>query len=200
MSWTRLDDNWYDQMVAKQLSVDAICHYLCLIQICSKTGEETKYSGVIAKKIALRAGNVDDTESAIRELVNAELVKETSDGYQLLEIDRHLPPKYMRDKQRKESQTERQHRSRAHKAGDHSLCLPDGKCPAVTGPVTRDTWTETGQDGTGPALEVSTNGGDHPPVPAPRTSPARSCSSCGGWGDPDGCVECGAVGVGLEER
>lgn len=42
-----------------------------------------------------------------------------------------------------------------------------------------------------------------PSVPTPRTtppSPAGPCSSCGGWGDPDGCVECGAVGVGLEER
>ena len=59
---------------------------------------------------------------------------------------------------RKEADRERQQRNRAHRRGDHSLCVPGGHCDVANGEppvVTRDVTANvtrdvgTGQDGTG---------------------------------------------------
>jgi hypothetical protein len=42
----------------------------------------------------------------------------------------------------------RKRRSRLHKAGDHSLCIPGGSCPDVTRDMTRDDMRDSTRDGT----------------------------------------------------
>lgn len=68
--------------------------------------------------------------------------------------------------QRKEANALRVRRSRMHKAGDHSLCLPEGKCPAVMRDVMhygmRDEAHYPGRDG---------SGATHPPDPEEQDQP-----------------------------
>lgn len=205
MSWTRLDDNWCTQMTDKGLSVDAMWHYLCLIQRCSRSN---RWDGVLDTLVAERESIVRNSAGALNELVSAGLLKPLKDGYEVVRIEDHIPPDYLRDEKRKAASKVRQDRSRAHRKGDHSLCRDDAPCRAVTqseaivtrdksvtttGHATRD--AGTGQDRT--ALEVSATRGDTTTHPGGSSSPA--CVVCSGWGDPDGCEGCGVIGVGPGE-
>jgi hypothetical protein len=158
VSWTRLDDNWTRKIRALGLSFQTRWHYIELIQFVSATGiAETPVRAVDARTCS----DVDDPAACLDELESKGLVtRDRSGDYTLPRIGEHIPPPHMRDEKRKADQSARKQRERAHKAGDHSLCLPDRPCrQAVTSDVTRD--IGTGQDWTGqvtnrsnPALEA----------------------------------------------
>lgn len=133
-------------------------HYLCLVQLCSRT---ERLDGRLSRSAALRASDVDDPARALAELAAVGLVVPEAGGFLLPRIGEHVPPPSVRKST--EATRERMRRSRAHKVGDHSLCL-SGNCPdaldvtrdvtrnsaepeRVTSPVTRN--TGTGRDGTG---------------------------------------------------
>lgn len=189
MSWTRLDDGWGNKIRSMDLSFPARWHYLELIQWCSRN---RLYDGRVRTVDARIASDVDDPFAALDELVKVGLLEVEEKGYRLAKIDEHLPPEYLRDEKRKADQRTRQDRARAHKSGNHSMCLPGSRCLAVTGEVTRDARTVTGQYGEGPALEVSTTRGATATHPGGSSSPAV-CDWCHGEGEPNGCPECGEI-------
>jgi hypothetical protein len=154
VTWTRLDDGWTDDVRLEQLPHDVRWHYLSLIQFCSRTA---RYDGDLRRADARRCSDVEDPDSANAQLVAAGFLTDTPTGYLVVHIAEHVPPPHLRDEQRKAAQRERKARERAHRAGDHSTCLPD-RCAHVTRdvtpPVTRD--VGTGRDGTGQALKTPT--------------------------------------------
>ena len=143
MSWTRLDDRWTERPDLALLPYETRWHYLAIIQFCSRTD---RIDGVLTIKDAKRCSDVEDPGRAIRDLLDAGLLEPDAGRLRIVEIHEHVPPPSVR--QKAENDKVRKRRERAHKAGDHSLCLPD-HCShvTVTGDVTRD--PGTGRDGTG---------------------------------------------------
>jgi len=146
VTWTRLDDTWVDSPLFESLPYETRWHYLAMLQFCSRT---SRYDGIVRGSDARRCSDVPDPVAALMTLTAAGLLVTDERGYRLPFIDQHVPPPYMRDEARKQSQRLRKRRERMHKLGDHALCDPE-HCPGnalVTGDVTRD--TGTGRDGTG---------------------------------------------------
>lgn len=151
MTWTKLDDSWVDMPALEQLDFAARWHYLAMIQFCSRNG---RYDGVIRNVDARRASDHPDPARALMEIASVPgLIAVEGSAYRLLQITEHVPAPHII--QNAEKSKLRMQRMRAHKSGDHSICLPD-HCPhaPVTGSVTRN--TGTGRDGTGRAED---NGG-----------------------------------------
>lgn len=151
MTWTRLDDTWTDLPELADLPHDVRWHYLCMIQFCSRT---KRYDGILKTADARRCSDVDDPVGAMSTLFGADLIHPLPEGQiKVGRIEDHIPPPSVREASEKTAI--RMRRSRAHKNGDHSLCLPDNckhlsvdsHTGEVTGSVTRN--TRTGQDGTG---------------------------------------------------
>jgi hypothetical protein len=145
MTWTRLDDRWTEQPVFESLSYETRWHYLAMIQFCSRTD---RIDGLLTIKDARRCSDVDDPARAIQDLLDVGLLEPVAGRLRLVEIHEHIPPPSVR--LASQGAKIRKRRSRSHKDGDHSMCLPE-HCPhaSVTGDVTRD--PGTGQDGTGRA-------------------------------------------------
>lgn len=147
MTWTRLSDNWTERADLGHLSHADRWHYLSLIVLCSRSGA---LDGRLRMVDARRASDHEDPGAALSRLMDLGLIEMTKSGIRVLEIDDHVPPPSVREAS--ERTKYRMRRSRAHKAGDHSMCLPKycDKAPAsgdVTSDVTRN--TGTGRDGTG---------------------------------------------------
>jgi len=149
MTWTRLDDRWTDCTKLADLPYEVRWHYLSMIQFCSRTD---RLNGVLTLKDARRCSDIDDPDEAHRALVGVGLLEALDGLLRLVEIDEHVPPPSVRNQAEKTKI--RMRRSRGHKAGDHSMCLPQHceKAP-VTSQVTRN--PGTGQDRTGLALQAS---------------------------------------------
>ncbi|NRG40196.1 hypothetical protein HRK28_04610 [Rathayibacter sp. VKM Ac-2835] len=147
MTWTKLSDNWTDRSDLAELSFEDRWHYLAMIQLCSRAGNVT---GVLKPVDARRCSDNSDPVRALLQLQKAGLIESSSTAVRILEIDEHIPPPSVRNKA--EADKVRKRRSRAHKEGDHSLCLTDhcplGKITPVTRDIVRD--PGTGRDGPGP--------------------------------------------------
>jgi hypothetical protein len=141
VSWLRYDDRFTGDQRWDNVSHAARWHYIALVELCGAT---ERYDGVLPLLQAQRASDVPDPDGALRELAKARKVKVSRSKVTLLTIDRHVPPPSIRNNA--EQSKERMRRKRAHDAGDHTLCRPEG-CPdvPVTGHVTRN--PGTGQDG-----------------------------------------------------
>jgi len=142
MSWTKLDDRWTDRPVFESIDHEARWHYLALIQTCSR---DSRTDGVLPIGRARRASDVADPDRAHQVLEEHSLVELTKDTVRVVEIGEHIPPPHIR--QASEKAKVRMKRMRAHKAGDHSLCLPDN-CESAHVPRHVTGNTGTGQDGT----------------------------------------------------
>lgn len=140
MTWTRLDDTWGDDSVFDTLDHQTRWHYLMMIQVCSR-GE--RYDGTMRLAKARQCSDVDDATGCIAALVAAGLV-ENVDGatLRIVRIDDHLPPKYLRDPERKEKQRDRKRQQRAVAKG-----------------VTRDIRSDRSSDGSDPAGQDRTGRG-----------------------------------------
>jgi hypothetical protein len=173
MSWTKLDDRWTDRPELAPLSYETRWHYLAMIQFCSRTD---RIDGVLTIKDAKRCSDVEDPGRAIRDLLDAGLLEPDAGRLRIVEIHEHVPPPSVR--QKAENDKIRKRRERAHKAGDHSMCLPD-HCSriSVTSEVTRD--LGTGRDRTGRQEEevVDEPVCDHPLETALEYQ-RRMCNSC----------------------
>lgn len=157
MSWTRLDDTWGDDPVFDNLNHQARWHYLMMIQVCSR-GE--RYDGTMRFAKARNCSDVDDPTGCIGDLIATGLVENVDgDTLRLVRIDRHLPPQYMRDPERKARQRERKARQRAKSS------------EGVPRDVTRD--PGTGQDGSGQEV----------PPPVTSEDVDRSDEYLDAWGD-----------------
>lgn len=147
MTWTRLSDNWTERADLGHLSHADRWHYLSLIVLCSRSGA---LDGRLRLVDARRASDHEDPGAALSRLLDLGLIEMTGTGVRVLEIDDHVPPPSVREASEKAKY--RMRRSRAHKEGNHSMCLPKycDEAPAsgdVTSDVTRN--TGTGRDGTG---------------------------------------------------
>lgn len=192
MSWTRLDDRWTEWPIFEGIPHATRWHYLCLVQLCSRTD---RLDGRLSSTAARRASDVEDPTKALAELVAAGLVLSEDHGFRLPFIADHVPPPSVR--KNAEATRERMRRHRAHKAGDHSLCLPEHCPPAhrvtdavtrndviaerVTNEVTRN--TGTGQDGTG--RDRQQGGGITEDPWSDGKSALPNCENCGGPMHPD---------------
>lgn len=136
MTWTRLDDRWTERADLADLDHGTRWHYLSMIVFCSRTG---RLDGRLRLADARRCSDVDDPDQAHSDLIAAGLIVQESSGFLLREIDEHVPPPSVR--QESERAALRMRRSRAHRRGDHHLCLPK-HCPDAT--VTRDVTRNTG--------------------------------------------------------
>ena len=160
MTWTRLDDTWTDQPALADLTYADRWHYLTMIQFCSRT---KRYDGVFKMSDARRCSDIDDPARAIQNLASHELLTLLPDNMvKVGSIDEHIPPPSVR--QEAERAKIRKRRSRAHKDGDHSMCLPENcdkvkvntSTGEVTSHVTRDVTSDigTGQDRTGQDYKI----------------------------------------------
>lgn len=153
MTWTRLDDGWTDKPELEDLDFATRWHYLAMIQFCSRNDRDT---GIIRAVDARRCSDVPEPARALAQLEQAGLITIEAKAYRIVNIDEHVPPPYIRNQAEKAKLRKR--RERAHKNGDHSLCIfgscSDAPRPAedVTGIVTRD--IGTGRDGTGRAEDT----------------------------------------------
>ena len=143
MTWGRYDDSFTDWPLWESVSLAARWHYVALVQLCCR---QQRWDGRVPIGAARRASDVTDPDRCHDELAAVDLLKTDGQSVTLLRIDEHVPPPWIRNET--ENARIRMQRSRKHKAGDHSACLP-GHCPeaAVTDGVTRN--TGTGRDGTG---------------------------------------------------
>lgn len=201
MTWTRLDDTWTDLPELADLPHAERWHYLCMIQFCSRT---LRYDGVLKVADARRCSDVDDPDAALEHLAAVGLIEHQTDGrVKVAKIDEHIPPPSVRENSEKSKI--RMQRMRAHKNGDHSMCLP-GKCEhvvldeqtgevttttsTVTPPVTRN--TGTGQDGTGQALSRGKGSNETVTRNRSTSSSPEPCFSCGVGPAVNGsdCIEC----------
>lgn len=151
MSWTRLDDLWTERADIGELTHATRWHLLAMIQRCSRSDLR---NGILRTVDARRCSDHPDPAAALAELMAAGLIERTSDtAVRVVGIDAYLPSDATR--QRTENNRLYQQRSRAHRAGNHRLCLPD-KCPdaVVSAPVSADVSMQvsddvgTGRDGT----------------------------------------------------
>ena len=155
MTWTRLDDTWSDQASLSEVDFAVRWHYLAMIQFCCRNDIRT---GLMRRVDALRCSDVPDPQRAISALAavgKLELVGET--GVRVLDIAEHVPPEWVVRKQQRDKVNQR--RARAHKAGDHSLCIFGSGCALAPRPADshddsqRDSQDDsrdgTGRDGTG---------------------------------------------------
>lgn len=155
MSWGRFDDLFTEWPEWDGVSYPARWHYMGLVGKCSRS---QRWDGRLPLKTARRASDVDDPDACHAELAEVGLLRLMDGAVVVVRIDQHVPPAYIRENSEKSKI--RMRRNRAHKKGDHSLCLPEN-CPgavapdAVTGFVTRN--TGTGQDRTGQASTATTN-------------------------------------------
>lgn len=141
MTWTRLDDGWTDRPILEQLPYDVRWHYLTLVQFCSRT---SRYDGLVRAADARRCSDVPEPEQALKWLNDVGLLAYDAGLYRVVNIEEHIPPPSMRDERRKERQRDDKRRSRLHRAGNHTECIPD-HCPHVS--------TDTGTTSTGQATE-----------------------------------------------
>lgn len=154
MSWTRLDDMWTESTELEALTFAERWHYLTMIQHCSRT---RKFDGNMRMVDARRCSDHPDPDAAINSLAGAGLVQVLGSTVKVLQIDGHIPPPSVRNKQ--EDDRKRKQRQRKHKEGDHSMCVPEyceASLPPVTSEVTRDKGSDsrTGQDRTGRDIEI----------------------------------------------
>lgn len=154
MSWTRLDDMWTESTELEALTFAERWHYLTMIQHCSRT---RKFDGNMRMVDARRCSDHPDPDEAINSLAGAGLVQVLGPTVKVLQIDGHIPPPSVRNKQ--EDDRKRKQRQRKHKEGDHSMCVPEyceASLPPVTSEVTRDKGSDprTGQDRTGRDIEI----------------------------------------------
>lgn len=149
LTWTRLDDGWTDRPILEQLPYETRWHYLAMVQFCSRTN---RYDGLMRPADARRCSDVADPAMAVQELLDVGLLAAVDGAIKVVEIEHHVPPPHLRDEARKQASRERKARERAHKAGDHSYCLPD-HCQSASHPVASEVTRDvgTGRDGTGRA-------------------------------------------------
>lgn len=141
MTWIKLTDTFVDKPVFEDLDFATRWHYLALVAFACRN---ERANGLIRNVDARRASDHPDPARANAELTTAGLLQIEGNAYRIVEIDQHYPPPHVVRKA--EQDKLRKRRERAHKVGDHSMCLP-GNCPHVTEDVTRD--IGTGRDGTG---------------------------------------------------
>lgn len=187
MSWTRLDDRWTEQPTFEVLSYPARWHYLALIQACSRTD---RLDGRLSSSAARRASDVPDPTAVLTELAAAGLVESTETGIRVPAIADHVPPPSVR--QNSEQSRERMRRMRAHKAGEHSLCLPEN-CQGAPQPVTDDV-TSNSRTPEPVTVEVTRNTGTgrDRPGQAGQRSEARLGSGDDSWPPLLLCEVCGS--------
>lgn len=195
MSWTRLDDAWTDMPELAVLDLAARWHYLALIQFCSRT---ERIDGVMKRADARRCSDVDDPGTALAALLSAGLLAALpGNDVKVVRIADHIPPPSVR--KASEAAKLRKRRERAHKAGDHSSCLPEncdqapGSPPVdpVTGEVTVDVTRDigTGRDGTGQDMGDVTEVDPWADLPVRR--PGSPAPVEGLDDDGPACPECG---------
>lgn len=141
MSWTRLDDSWTERPELERIQHDDRWHYLCMIQRCSRTGNR---EGFLTHAAAQRCSDHPEPRRALAGLQAVGLIKQTDGGWLLLEISEHVPSDATL--KRTESLRLYQKRSRAHRSGDHALCLPKNCQHAVIRDDVSDDSMLTGDD------------------------------------------------------
>lgn len=152
MSWTKLSDDFTDRADLAGLDPADRWHYLAMIQLCSR-GEHL--TGELRAVDARRASDHEDPAAAVQRIAAAGLLEVTGTTVRVVEIDEHIPPPSVRMKA--DADKRRKRRERAHKAGDHHLCLSDhctSAAPLSSRPEPRDVTRDpgTGRDGTGRAF------------------------------------------------
>ncbi len=173
MSWTRLDDSWCDAPALEALDFATRWHYLCMIQFCCRNDRRT---GVIRAVDARRCSDHPDPARALADLDRAGLI-EVADGgaYRLINIGDHVPPDWVVKKAERDKIAKR--RQRAHKAGDHSMCIYGSGCGYAPKPEGHDDSRDdshdeyrdgTGRDGTGMYTGGSQEASDWNVIEIPR--------------------------------
>lgn len=148
MTWTRLDDTWVDKPQLEDLDYADRWHYLAMIQFCCRND---RTNGVIRNVDARRCSDHPNPAVALANIAAAGLIDIVGKAYRLVEIDAHVAPPWVAKKQERDKLAQR--RSRAHKAGDHGLCIfgscPDAPRPDDNSDDGHDDCHDDSRDGTG---------------------------------------------------
>lgn len=159
MTWTKLGDEF--PAAARDLTSDEFRTHIEALCWSSLRLLDLR----IPKRDVRRFAESDDPDQAVKGLADKGWWEDCDDHW-------HIGvrfPEWQQDRaqveHRREYVAEAQRRGRAHKRGDHSLCVP-GKCPHAVSTVdttvdstrdsTRDSTCDPGRDGSGPTV---------PPVP-----------------------------------
>lgn len=147
MSYALMSDDLLLQLEAAGLSRDARLLYVEGIVHCATALSD----GAINVRLA-RLSDADDVDGCARELVEAELWRETSRGFEVCDYLDHQQSAEEVERKRADARR-RSERSRRHKRGDHSMCFRGGYCPdGALSPSSRVTHAHGAQDVRSPIL------------------------------------------------
>lgn len=126
-----------------RLDINCRWHYLMMIQFCSRG---KRYNGVMPLAEAEMCSTASGKPTILAKLMSAGLVEAIDDDMvKVVRIDDHVPPPSVREASA--ATAVRVARHRKHKNGDHSECLPDGKCPHVSNEAGNERSNALHQDG-----------------------------------------------------
>ncbi|SNU00955.1 hypothetical protein SAMN06298212_10571 [Ruaniaceae bacterium KH17] len=125
MVWAKFDDRFSERIELQEISLEARWHYIALVLTCCRT---EVWDGVLKVSHARRLSDVPDPDRALLELAEHDLVKIDGNRVKVVDVAEFVPAPHIRENA--EHSKIRMQRLRAHKAGDHSLCLPES-CEAA---------------------------------------------------------------------
>jgi hypothetical protein len=182
VTWLKLSDDFSEDCVRAGLSDSAYrTHVDGLIWTMRRGTDGT------LDQIDIRKGlDSERVPESIEELCAVGFWRKEGSGYRIVHHMEHQPEAAVVEA-RKAATAERVRKHRMKKAGVSS-CNNDGNAlpgSGLDGPV---------RNGSGPALDVSTDRRQEPSPQADTLTSPAGCYWCHGEGEPNGCPECGQIG------
>lgn len=182
MTWTKLGDDYADRLEDFDLSPAACWLHTAALIYCNRVGSDGRVRFSRLSRIASIEG-IDDCAAEL-EQCGLWTRLEGEDAWQIPWTDQESAEDV---EKRRDAAADRQRRSRKHRAGDHSLCLPKFCSRAVA---------SDGQSGTVPVTRDSHRQSRFPDPtrPAPKgAGQGRRCEHGNPLAsDGAGCAECAA--------
>jgi hypothetical protein len=182
VTWVKLASNFAEDPRLEDAGAEALAIHVA--GLCYSVRQST--DGHIPRKAAQRLWSVPDISGAITALIKVGLWQELEDGSGYEIVD------FLKDQmsaEEVESVRElwrvRQHRSRQHKLGDHTLCIPR-YCDRAAEDVTRDSQSES------PVIHGSRNASSRTATSRPDREGGRDV---GTWGERAGARPAGRPGA-----
>jgi hypothetical protein len=135
MAWLSFDDRYTQQRVWDDLPYDTRWHFHAIVEKCCA---ERRYDGRLRWSAALRCSDVPDPGRAVKELVDAGLLRDLGDQIEVGQIEVFLPPEGQRPENLlpRKRKNQQDYRRRKCQRGEHDQHCPKD-CPArVTARVT----------------------------------------------------------------
>ncbi|PRY05398.1 hypothetical protein [Kineococcus rhizosphaerae] len=126
MTWTRLDDNLIATLFVQGLPERAFTTYVEVLAYGNRYLTDGEFP---RRALALLLYSREEADERLKLLVEAGLLDETPDGWQVVGwADKAHQEKATTVENRRKANAETTERSRLHRTGNHSKCLPRSRC------------------------------------------------------------------------